>query len=166
MTAGNFFVYANTRWYLEEKMGMKRSSWSSVFISGTWAGGLLSFLSLPTTLIKVQQQMSSSGLGVIQTGTRIIETEGIRGWYRGFLPHFVQAGVGRGFYLCTYEIAKEALGCKENPNSLPRLIIAGGFGGWGGWLFLYPFDVVRNNIFADWKNEAYTGTVDCFKKVY
>ena len=53
----------------------------------------------------------------------------------------------------------------DENGSVLRLILCGGLGGWGGWLILYPFDVVRNNIMADWKGEAYKGTMDCFKKM-
>jgi hypothetical protein len=43
---------------------------------------------------------------MVSTGRRLMQLEGIKGFYRGWFPHLFQAGGGRAFYLCTYELAK------------------------------------------------------------
>ena len=60
--AGNFFVYANSRHFLEKQNLLPNRYWC-VFFGGAIAGTTLSAISLPTNLVKVQQQMSSTGLG-------------------------------------------------------------------------------------------------------
>lgn len=164
-TAGNFGIYANSRHFFETNFFGEKSL-IAVFLAGLTAGTSLAVVSLPTSLVKVQQQMSSSGLNMLQTAKRIKQIEGISGLYRGLVPHIFQAGGGRGLYLISYEIAKRWLDTKNKPE-LWRLVLSGGLAGFGGWMWLYPFDVVRNNIFADWKPEKqYKGTIDCFRKVY
>jgi len=165
-TAGNFGVYANTRHYLENNYFGDKSL-APIFFGGMTAGLSLSLVSLPVTVIKVQQQMSSSGLNMVKTAQRVLELQGAKGLYRGALPHFVQTGGGRGCYMITYELMKRWLKVDPSDGMTGKLIICGGCAGWGGWIFLYPFDVVRNNIFADWQVEKqYNGTLDCVKKVY
>jgi len=164
-TAGNFGIYANSRYFYETRF-FGENSLVAVYLGGLTAGVSLAIISLPTSVVKVQQQMSSSGLNMIDTAKRIKQVQGIRGLYRGLIPHLFQAGGGRGFYLLAYELAKRWLDTANNPE-LWRLVLCGGCAGIGGWIFLYPFDVVRNNIFADWKPEKqYSGTLDCFRKVY
>ena len=92
--------YANSRYFYETRF-LGKNSLVAVYLGGLTAGASLAIISLPTSIVKVQQQMSSSGLSMIDTAKRIKQVQGIKGLYRGLVPHLFQAGI----YFFNYKIS-------------------------------------------------------------
>lgn len=72
---------------------------------------------------------------------------------------------GYGVYFLAYELSRRMLsekGQKVADLSAVKQFVAGGIGGVMGWLFVYPFDVIKSRIQAENTNAMkYKGTIDC-----
>ncbi len=45
-------------------------------------------------------------------------------------------------------------------------VLAGGTAGVLSWMIIMPFDVIKNNIQADFRGTKYKGVIDCTRKMY
>ncbi|CAE8635569.1 unnamed protein product, partial [Polarella glacialis] len=99
----------------------------------------------------------------------LFAARGLRGFYRGFFPHFVQGSIGRGFYMSGYELVK---GLEENllrvgmSETLGGKVLAASGAGISGWVVTYPFDVARSNLIADWQRARHTSTFGTLLSLY
>lgn len=135
--------------------------------AGAGAGAVISVITSPANIIKVQQQ--ALGTGLVQTASRLVRVEGTRGLFRGFGAHFIGESFGRGVYMMIYEALKRVVLARQ-PDSWPtnaHRIIAGAGAGMGGWFVIYPVDVIRSRIFAlQPGSRGATGMAECASQVY
>jgi solute carrier family 25 (mitochondrial carnitine/acylcarnitine transporter), member 20/29 len=94
------------------------------------------------------------------------------GLYKGFVIHVLLEGLGRGWYMLTYETMKRNLypnfaeGGRDKSNiPLHKRMMAGACAGVVGWTSIYPLDVVRSRIMAQ-RQPLYSGALDCAAKTY
>lgn len=142
-----------------------------------WAAGCggtlcVTLITCPSQRIKIQQQSSSKGIGMLQCVRSIVKTQGIGGLYKGYGIHLILECFGRGWYMTTYEAMKRALypnfaeGGRDSSNiPLHKRMTAGACAGVVGWTSIYPLDVVRSRIMAQ-REPIYSGAVDCAKKTF
>ncbi len=148
------------------------------YTSGTIAGGTLALVTCPLENAKICQQTSSEKRNVRDWMRTIAARNGLAGLYRGGVAHIIQAGFGRGFYIGAYFMVKEIEDGRvvyrdrlSRPHALSSStllgkIFAGAGAGIAGWMFTYPFDVVRSNMMRDWRVERYTSTSGCFASLW
>jgi solute carrier family 25 (mitochondrial carnitine/acylcarnitine transporter), member 20/29 len=97
---------------------------------------------------------SGNKQSVYSTVTReIYKTDGLRGFYRGFWPHFWRDVPTFGAYFLSYDIYQKILLRGEDPKKAMEdksckvfmiKLLAGGFAGMTNWAFAYPQDVVKS----------------------
>lgn len=142
------------------------------FIAGAVAGSIIAAATCPLENAKVIQQTSAESLSTSSWLKKMHSYGGISSLYRGILPHLVQAGVGRGFYLGTYYLVKSVEDGKITPpwgwgisvissDTTVGKVAAAAIAGVAGWTFTYPFDVVRSNMMRDWQRVKHQSTLGC-----
>ena len=89
---------------------------------------------------------------------RIYNTEGMRGFLRGYQGMFIRDAPGFGIYFTTYEKFKRSFGVSEkdklehNFHGLQpyqvklRLFLSGGFSGMLTWFVAYPIDTLKTKL--------------------
>jgi solute carrier family 25 carnitine/acylcarnitine transporter 20/29 len=151
-------------------------SYTDVFVSGFVAGLILSVVTIPSNVIKVQLQTTTvstfpNGMrGILACGKWLYKNEGIAGLYRGGIPQIGMETIGRGCYFLAYDWAKKGLGWTDKEElSMGKKILAASCAGVAGWATIYPLDVIKNRIQAQpgiGKDRQYKGVVDCVLKSY
>jgi len=82
------------------------SSGLSIYLAGFASGWVVSHATCPMQNLKLQQQTAGSALGLAMVARR----SGVRGLYRGYVPHALAESFGRGCYMLGFVVAKRALG--------------------------------------------------------
>jgi Mitochondrial carrier protein len=158
-----------------------------VFLAGAGSGAIMSTITTPISMVKIQQQINSQK-GIIATSSDLYRSYGIRGFYRGFGVFSFMETFGRGVYLWTYEASKEALqpfvvqpngstsaSTEGNGSSIYSMfrisemqlkMISAATAGMFSWFVVYPFDVVKARLQVDISGTQYHNTVDCCIKIY
>merc|ERR1711963_485416 len=95
--------------------------------------------------IKVQQQTLVAGqsVGMLEAARRV----GMRGLFKGYVPHVLMESFGRGIYMVTFEASKKCVGVGAEGSrgvDLGKRILCGSLGGAAAWVAVYPVDVLRN----------------------
>ncbi|XP_020686208.2 mitochondrial arginine transporter BAC2 [Dendrobium catenatum] len=157
-------------------------SYKSVALGGFGTGALQSFLLSPVELVKIRLQLQTlnhhhhscgKSEGPLTIAKRILQTEGLRGIYRGFAITILRDAPAHAVYFWTYEYAREHLhpGCRKRADeSLGTMLIAGGLAGVASWVCCYPLDVVKSRLQAQSPPRGsrppprYNGIIDCFQK--
>lgn len=183
-TSINFGIYENARLSLLRLGGDDElvplaypNQIAVIFTAGTIAGGVLSVVTCPLANVKILQQTARVGCaeGRPERSTaqwfRTLyqyEGRGLANLYRGYTAHWIQEGLGRGFYLAAYDLLKKAEerwrpGLSDTFNG--KCAAASG-AGIAGWVFTYPFDVTRSQMMRDWRREQFTGTLDTLQQTW
>ncbi|CAO2815385.1 unnamed protein product [Amaranthus hypochondriacus] len=147
-------------------------SYKGVAIGGIGTGALQSLILSPVELLKIrlqlQQNGASTGKGPVHLAKTILNTEGLRGLYRGLTITVLRDAPAHGFYFWTYEYTREKLhpGCRKNgQESLNTMLVAGGLAGVASWVSCYPLDVIKTRLQGQTRSlMKYSGIVDCFRK--
>jgi hypothetical protein len=83
---------------------------------------------------------------------RIMKSEGLYGFTRGYTAMYLRDGPGFALYFCLFDIMKRTFGvpAHENPNEVfqahvaLKKFFAGGISGMMVWTTCYPFDTVKS----------------------
>jgi len=148
VSALNFGVYRGILNGYEQRHSLpsSRLPLSTHLVAGCGAGALISGLTSPFTILKVQQQ--ALGEGFVSTASRLVRAEGTKGLFRGFGAHFLADSWGRGVYMMMYEGFKRGAGQQPDSRPYAHRLVAGAGAGMGSWLAIYPVDVLRSRMFA------------------
>ena len=145
-----------------------------------WAAGcggtlFVTLITCPSQRIKIQQQASPKGVGMLQCVRDILRAQGVRGLYKGYLVHVALEGFGRGWYMMTYETMKRCMcpdfagrGLEAADLTLANRMAAGAVAGMVGWTSIYPLDVVRSRMMAQGLTGGtqYSSAVDCVLQTF
>lgn len=96
-----------------------------VFASGTFAGSVLCAITCPLENVKIIQQVSATKRTTAQWLTLLLK-QGTT--HRGIVANFVQAGIGRGFYLGGYSAMnrlQEQIYPSKSSGYLPKIVSGG-----------------------------------------
>ncbi len=82
---------------------------------------------------------------------KIYQEQGIKGFYRGFVPQFWRDVPTFGIYFLSYNLFQKLLRIdptlkitQQNVWYLAKKMTAGGLAGALTWFFAYPFDVIKS----------------------
>ncbi|KAG2021027.1 carnitine/acyl carnitine carrier [Coprinopsis cinerea AmutBmut pab1-1] len=134
---------------------------TQIALAGAGSGIVSSLITTPTELIKIRQQSIPTPSTARQVAWQIFRESGIKGLYRGITATALR-DTGYGAYFFAYEatcrlFAPPARNSSDimahvesevSTLSWPALLFAGGVAGIAGWLFTFPFDVVKTRIQA------------------
>ncbi len=143
---------------------------TALFASGFFGGAVVSCASTPSTLLKIQLQVTPSPeaathpfRATVTAGKLVYREHGLRGFYHGHRLQFLMETIGRGLYFTVYEVAKAVLGVppptgrraasnaqassgtplQRQAHGLAPRLIAAAVSGMVMWTLIYPLDVVR-----------------------
>ena len=146
--------------------------------SGGVAGTIASCITNPLEVIKTQLQSSNTAMGNLAQGRghpvtvakRIMEADGIAGFWRGLPPTLVGIVPSRSAYFYAYQRSKTALGPYFPEGSPLNAMIAGLMAGITGNTLTNPIWMVRTRmqILADSTagQVAYTGYGDAIRSIW
>ncbi|PJF19640.1 Mitochondrial substrate/solute carrier domain-containing protein [Paramicrosporidium saccamoebae] len=125
---------------------------------------------LPTDIVtqrlQVQSAMSSHHSAINSSGSRICshiyQTEGVKGFYRGFGPYILVYGPGSAVWWASYEACKSVIfkayrwagfhvsdaGSYHQGGSLKIMahLVSGGFAGAAGYVAVNPLEVAKTRL--------------------
>eukprot|EP00929_Paragymnodinium_shiwhaense_P099976 TRINITY_DN61938_c0_g1_i1.p1 TRINITY_DN61938_c0_g1~~TRINITY_DN61938_c0_g1_i1.p1 ORF type:complete len:288 (+),score=45.85 TRINITY_DN61938_c0_g1_i1:89-952(+) len=119
------------------------------WLAGCTSGYAVCHITNPMNVVKVRQQTGGGklqGESMAAVSRRLWQTHGLRGFFKGYVPHAGMESIGRGFYMATYVGAKRCLGLSDDSGSYALRILCGSSAGISAWVAAYPMDVVRNNL--------------------
>ena len=180
LTAGftssiNFTVYESSRGFLNRHyfdQPTQTSHLSSVFFAACCSGSIVSLISNPISVVKIQQQVATEK-GMFSCTRDLWKRYGLRTFYRGYSSTFVLECPGRGVYMTIYEsiktlfaYAQDTQGRSLNDRSLvttdgTQRIVCAGIAGMIAWLPVYPFDVIKARMQLDSGGKIYRSTLHC-----
>lgn len=147
-------------------------------LAGFVSGAAGAVLASPLFLIKTRMQSyTKSHLGGAAVGeqtyykgtwdgiSKIFQSEGFKGLYRGVDAAILRTGAGSAAQLPTYYLTKSYL-LKHNlakENTFTLNFISSIMAGLGVAIVMNPWDVVLTRMYNQ-RGDLYTGPVDCFKK--
>lgn len=132
-----------------------------VFLAGTYAGLIQSFVAAPVELIKIRMQCGMGYTNSWHCVRTIYEAEGLRGYFRGLFATVLRDVVPYGIYMLSYVmllgfasnleyVRKERWNNRANKvsptnNKLELMIttICGCVAGLLSWGFVIPVDVIK-----------------------
>jgi solute carrier family 25 (mitochondrial carnitine/acylcarnitine transporter), member 20/29 len=157
MQSMNFGVYDSTRRYIL-RSDAKVSELHSSFLGGAISGLIMSGITTPIQLLKIQLQTHVT-LSLTQLLYRDIFLT--RRWgilYRGFGVTAFSDTLGRGIYMYSYEVAKQVL--TENfSDQMPVLSIrmtSAAYAGVISWLLLFPMDTIKTLVQSTYSGPSAT----------
>jgi hypothetical protein len=157
MQSMNFGVYDTARRYILRSES-RISDLNSAFLGGALSGLIMSGITTPIQLLKIQLQTHVT-LSLTQLLYRDIFLT--RRWgilYRGFAVTAFSDTLGRGIYMYSYEVAKQIL--TENfSDQLPVLTIrmtSAAYAGVISWLLLFPMDTIKTLVQSTYSGPSAT----------
>jgi len=133
--------------------------------AGACAGAVITFISCPFELIKLNAQLAGKmtreanpsdrpspindlRTGAFRTAQQLVRDRGIRGLYCGYRLHLVRDTIGTAIYFGTYETVKQILsnGRGDGPAEPGAVALAGATCGIVSWVTIYPIDVVKTQF--------------------
>ncbi|XP_074651240.1 mitochondrial ornithine transporter 1-like [Tubulanus polymorphus] len=146
--------------------------------AGSGAAFFAALALTPTELVKCRLQAmremvdagklekSKSFSGPFAISKHIAKTEGLRGFFRGFVPTVAREMPGYFFFFGAYETSRRLM---TPPGKTPdeigpvKTVISGGFGGIAFWTSVFPADVVKSR--AQISSGAALGFVQTLKLI-
>ncbi|ESN92494.1 hypothetical protein HELRODRAFT_103700 [Helobdella robusta] len=133
------------------------------FLAGSSAGAFSQTTIYPMEVIKTRLAIGKSGQynGMLDCARKIYKHEGLKAFYRGFIPNLVGIIPYAGIDLATYETLKTFYMARNPDKSAPGVLVLLGCGTMSsslGQIFTYPLSLVRtkmqSGLGADGKNDV------------
>ncbi|GAB0101026.1 SCaMC [Sergentomyia squamirostris] len=122
------------------------------FVAGACAGGVSQTAIYPMEVLKTRLALRKSGQysGILDAAKKIYVTEGIRSFYRGYIPNMLGIIPYAGIDLAVYEtLKKKYLSTQENKQpGLLLLLACGSASSTLGQVCSYPLALVRTRLQA------------------
>lgn len=147
---------------------------SHSLLSGGLAGTVASCLTNPLEVIKTQLQ-SSTRLGnlpknPVTIGQKIMETDGVAGFFRGLAPTLIGIIPSRSAYFYAYQQVKKQLDPVLPAGSTPNALVAGFMAGIASNTLTNPIWMVRTRVQlladASLGQRAYNGYGDAISTIF
>ncbi|KHJ79905.1 hypothetical protein OESDEN_20434 [Oesophagostomum dentatum] len=115
---------------------------------------------IPVELLKTRLQVQRENVsrstahssklysGPMECATRIVQSEGVKGLFKGGKVIFMRDSIGYLFYIPVYELILRFMRTRK-VNDTGAQLLAGGCAGVSGWLSVCPLEVVKNRIQAE-----------------
>lgn len=104
--------------------------------------------------------------GPIDCVRQVVQSDGIRGLWKGLGPTLVRDVPGVGAWYAGYEVTRKLLTGNLPASPLPawKALTAGAMGGISFWLVAMPFDTVKSIVQTDLQGK-YKNALDCVQQV-
>eukprot|EP01090_Pellita_catalonica_P021463 TRINITY_DN8043_c0_g1_i1.p1 TRINITY_DN8043_c0_g1~~TRINITY_DN8043_c0_g1_i1.p1 ORF type:complete len:280 (-),score=10.64 TRINITY_DN8043_c0_g1_i1:461-1300(-) len=128
----------------------------SLFTSSFGAGAMACIVVTPVERIKILMQSTSKRVftNSLSCAIHMIRNHGALALFRGFNATLLRDTPGYGIYFYSYEIIKSFLVPERNQSShILRsigIMLSGGISGVVCWIAVYPFDIAKSRIQAEY----------------
>lgn len=154
-SALKFAAYEQSKRMLLQFTGCKERELSIYerFVAGSFAGGFSQTVIYPLEVLKTRLALRKTGQykSIADAAHKIYKTEGLRSFYRGYIPNLLGIIPYAGIDLAIYETLKksymEQYSDGRNPSVL-AIIACGAFSSSCGQLASYPLALVRTRLQA------------------
>ena len=128
------------------------------FLAGSGAGVAITFVLTPVELVKCRMQIQDTlpeekrvYKGTLDCVKKIMQKEGIRGFFLGLTPCAIREIPGNGIWYGVYESVKAYLAKNTDKSDVPmhKIAFAGSCAGAAYWSAFFPADVVKTRIQVD-----------------
>lgn len=126
------------------------------FLAGACAGGVSQTIIYPLEVLKTRLALRKTGQykGILDAAIKIYKTEGIRSFYRGYIPNILGIVPYAGIDLAVYETLKKKYLSSHNTEqpSFMVLLACGSASSTLGQVCSYPLALVRTRLQAQGKH--------------
>ncbi|XP_049784341.1 calcium-binding mitochondrial carrier protein SCaMC-2 [Schistocerca cancellata] len=140
------------------------------FVAGSLAGGISQTAIYPLEVLKTRLALRKTGQykGIADAAKKIYKKEGLRSFYRGYVPNLLGIIPYAGIDLAVYETLKNTYLRKHNDGSTPSVLLlltCGTISSTCGQVCSYPLALVRTRLQAqvittgDGSAHAHNGTM-------
>lgn len=153
-TALKFMAYEQAKKLIRSSNSNKELSIVERFIAGSIAGGFSQSVIYPLEVLKTRLALRKTGdyKGILDAAKKIYRNEGLRSFYRGYVPNMCGIIPYAGIDLAIYETLKNAYIRKHSDNyhmPSPLLLLAcGTCSSTCGQVCSYPLALVRTKLQA------------------
>lgn len=156
-----FHTYAATGRFLSGSDAGPRT-YMQTFAAGCTAGAATTVLVTPIEVLKIRLQVQRGrAQGPLALAASILQTEGLRGLFRGTGVTLLRDTPSTGLYYAVYEASRNAAGGRGAGTDLATLL-AGALAGVCSWLSIYPLDVIKSRMQAS--PGRYASMLDCARR--
>ncbi|KEH31024.1 substrate carrier family protein [Medicago truncatula] len=158
-----FGIYSQTKKYLQGGMQSGAPRPQVIIPSAAFAGAINSFVLGPTELIKCRMQiqgtdslvpMSSRYSSPLDCALKTLQSEGVKGIFRGSGTTLLRESIGNATFFSVYEYMRYHMHSRIKPassnyNNLIEIgigVVTGGVSGVAFWLVVMPLDVAKTLI--------------------
>ncbi|XP_056135518.1 mitochondrial adenyl nucleotide antiporter SLC25A23-like [Lampris incognitus] len=152
-TAIKFTAYEQIKLVIRGKNETRNLKVHERFISGALAGGIAQTAIYPMEVLKTRLTLRSTGQysGIADCAKQILQREGVKAFYKGYVPNMLAIIPYAGIDLAVYETLKNAWLHRNKSLTDPGVIVLVGCGTVSstcGQLASYPLAVVRTRMQA------------------
>ncbi|GMH30350.1 hypothetical protein Nepgr_032193 [Nepenthes gracilis] len=161
-----FGMYSQMKQSLQGRLKSSGPDPLVIIPSAAYSGAAISFVLCPSELLKCRMQVQGTDSlipnsvrynGPIDCALRTIETEGVRGIFRGGVATLLRESLGGTVFFCVYEYVRHFMHSKleaasHDHKSLTEFgtgVISGGLAGVAFWSAVLPLDVAKTIIQTD-----------------
>lgn len=140
------------------------------FAAGSIAGAIAQTAIFPMEVVKTRLAISTTGqyTGLLDCGLKILKKEGIRSFYRGYLPNLIGIIPYAGIDLTIYETLK-LMYLRNHPDrkdpGVIVLLLCGSVSSTCGQLASYPLALIRTRLQAQATEDAKGGPMALAKNI-
>ena len=145
LQATYFTIYESSKRRFREHFDSS-SYQRDTLLAGGFSGILISLLTNPVSLVKIQLQTST--LTMFKCYSQIFKKSGLGGFYRGMSITMIMECTGRGAYLHCYEVMKRNINGSDDEKSFTLLsrMASASIAGCYSWFLVYPMDVIKSRM--------------------
>ena len=160
------------RWIAKKKYqgDISKLKISDLVLAGFSSGFWYTWIQSPMELSRIKMQVKTEGGPVysssIDAGKKIFQTQGIRGFYFGYIATTIRECIGSAVYFGVYETLVQRTLAKDNRyksrKDIPKTKICmyGGLAGYLLWTFIYPIDIIKSRMQgSNFENTPYRSTI-------
>ncbi|XP_008776253.1 mitochondrial arginine transporter BAC1 [Phoenix dactylifera] len=160
-----FGFYSQTKQLLQGESQSSTPQLQVIIPSAAFGGTIISFILCPAELVKCRMQVQGKDAasyikysGPLDCAIKTMESEGVRGIFRGGLTTLLRESIGNAMFFSTYEFSRYYMNKQLNSPSSTHShqskllmdagigIISGGLGGIAFWSAVLPLDVAKTII--------------------
>lgn len=123
------------------------------------------FQAIKTSMMIHERTQLKNNIKMIQIIKSIYHQEGLFGFFRGFIPHFIRIPFGKAIYFLTLEQTKKLLSNTLHFNTLSTNMIASACGIGIQCVLTNPIALTSTRLEAI-ENKKYNNMFDAFKVIY
>ncbi|EDW41254.1 GM24660 [Drosophila sechellia] len=152
-TAFKFAAYEQMKRLIRGDDGSRQMSIVERFYAGAAAGGISQTIIYPMEVLKTRLALRRTGqyAGIADAAVKIYKQEGVRSFYRGYVPNILGILPYAGIDLAVYETLKRRYIANHDNNEQPSFLVllaCGSTSSTLGQLCSYPLALVRTRLQA------------------